>query len=109
MIENKPIPVMPDIYREDVQAYARLGYSPKRIAQLLGFGYAETIALCIRINTKGDLYNDAYTQGYVSGEHDIDTALMEKAQKGDMEAITLMAERSEQRKELELRNKLFGV
>lgn len=96
-------------YLEEVREYAEIGCNPQRIANLLGLARREKMALVVRINLPGDTYNDAYNSGRALGEFNIDKKLAEKANAGDIEAITLLEERKNQRIELDLRKQLFGV
>lgn len=96
-------------YLEEVRNYAEIGYNPQRIANLLGLVRREKMALIVRISLSGDAYNDAYNSGRALGEFNIDKKLQEKANAGDIEAITLLEERKNQRVELDLRKQLFGV
>ena len=43
---------LPDIYIDEVKEYARKGYSPSRIANLLGFGKYERQLLLERISSQ---------------------------------------------------------
>lgn len=96
-------------YLKEVREYAEIGCNPQRIAYLLGLTGRERLALIVRISLSGDTYNDAYNNGRTLGEFNIDKKLMEKANTGDIEAITLLEERKNQRVELDLRKQLFGV
>ena len=96
-------------YLEEVRSYAEIGCNPQCIANLIGLARREKLALVVRISLPGDIYNDAYNSGRVLGEFNIDKKLVEKANAGDIEAITLLEERKNQRVELDLRKQLFGV
>lgn len=100
---------LPDIYIDEVKEYARKGYSPSRIANLLGFGKYERMLFLERISSPDDVYHVGYIQAFEEGQDDIDKALKEKADKGDLEAIKLLAERENERRIKELRQELFGV
>lgn len=100
---------LPDIYIDEVKEYARKGYSPSRIANLLGFGKYERMLFLERVSSADDVYHVGYIQAFEEGQDDIDKALKEKANKGDLEAIKLLAERENERRIKELRLELFGV
>ena len=96
-------------YLEEVRSYAEIGCNPQCIVDLIGLARREKLALVVRISLPGDIYNDAYNSGRALGEFNIDKKLVEKANAGDIEAITLLEERKNQRVELDLRKQLFGV
>lgn len=96
-------------YLEEVRSYAEIGCNPQCIANLIGLARREKLALVVRISLPEDIYNDAYNSGRALGEFNIDKKLVEKANAGDIEAITLLEERKNQRVELDLRKQLFGV
>lgn len=100
---------LPDIYIDEVKEYARKGYSPSRIANLLGFGKNERMLFLERISSPDDIYHVGYIQAFEEGQDNIDKALKEKADKADLEAIKLLAERENERRIKELRLELFGV
>lgn len=103
------IPNIGDQYLEEIRSYAQIGCTPQCIANLLGLARKERLALIVRISIQGDTYNDAYNTGRALGEYNIDKKLAEKAETGDIEAITLLEERKNLRVELDLRKQLFGV
>lgn len=86
-----------------------MNYTPKRICCLLGLKKAEQIAMIYRINTPGDVYYEAYQQGRALGEYNIDAELAKQAEKGDIDSITLLEERKNEREEQDLRKELFGI
>lgn len=98
-----------DEYVSQVRTFGALGYSPDRICNLLGLRGKEKIALGIRIGLPNDVYNDAYTNGRVLGEYNIDAELAKRAEAGEIDAITTLETRKNERIELELRKQLFGV
>lgn len=98
-----------DRYVQQVRTFGALGYTPERICRLLGLSKKEGIALTLRMEMPGDIYHDAYHQGRALGEYNIDAELAKKAETGDKEAITLLEERKNERTEMDLRYKLFGI
>lgn len=98
-----------DEYVSQVRTFGALGYSSERICNLLGLRGKEKIALGIRIGLPGDVYNDAYTNGRALGEYNIDAELAKRAEAGEIDAITTLETRKNERIELELRKQLFGV
>lgn len=100
---------LPDIYVDEVKAFATNGTPIEEIAALLELDAIETMLLFERVNKPGDVYHRAYNEGYSAGRHAVDLALQEKAAKGDLEAIKLQAERLNDLEELKLRHRLFGV
>jgi hypothetical protein len=100
---------LPDLYVDEVKAFATNGTPIEEIAALLGLDAIETILLIERVNTPDDVYHRAYNEGYSAGRHAVDLALQEKAARGDLEAIKLQAERHNDLEELKLRFRMFGV
>lgn len=98
-----------DEYVSQVRTFGALGYSAERICNLLGLRGKEKIALAIRIGLSGDVYNDAYSNGRALGEYNIDAELAKRAEAGEIDAITALETRKNERIELELRKNLFGV
>lgn len=98
-----------DEYISQVRTFGALGYSADRICSLLGLRGNEKIALSIRITLPGDVYNDAYSNGRALGEYNIDAELAKRAEAGEIDAITTLETRKNERIELELRKNLFGV
>ncbi|CAL9783299.1 DNA-binding protein [Bacteroides fragilis] len=98
-----------DEYVSQVRTFGALGYSAERICNLLGLRGKEKIALTIRIGLSGDVYNDAYSNGRALGEYNIDAELAKRAEAGEIDAITALETRKNERIELELRKNLFGV
>ena len=98
-----------DEYVNQVRTFGALGYTPERICQLLGLQKNKRIALLYRIDTLSDVYCEAYNQGRALGEYNIDAELAKKAEKGDIDAITLLEERKNERAEKDLRMELFGI
>lgn len=98
-----------DEYVSQVRAFGSLGYTPDRIASILPLTSHQRLALIARINTKNDVYSDAFQNGHAIGEYNIDAELAKKAEKGDVDAITLLEQRKNDRTELDLRHDLFGV
>lgn len=100
---------LPDLYADEVKAFATNGTPIEEIAALLGLDTIETMLLIERVNTPGDVYHRAYNEGYSAGRHAVDLALQKKAARGDLEAIKLQAERHNDLEELKLRYRMFGV
>ena len=98
-----------DEYVNQVRTFGALSYTPERICQLLGLRKVKRIALLYRIGIPGDVYHEAYHQGRVLGEYNIDAELAKKAEKGEIDSITLLEERKNKRAEKDLRMKLFGI
>ena len=98
-----------DEYVNQVRTFGALGYTPERICQLLGLQKNKRIALLYRIDTLSDVYCEAYNQGRALGEYNIDAELAKKAEKGDIDAITLLEEHKNERAEKDLRMELFGI
>lgn len=98
-----------DEYVNQVRTFGALSYTPERICQLLGFTKLQRITFLLRISTPEDIYYEAYHQGRALGEYNIDAELAKKAEKGDIDSITLLEERKNERTEKDLRLKLFGI
>ena len=98
-----------DEYVNQVRTFGALSYTPERICQLLGLRKVKCIALLYRIGIPGDVYYEAYHQGRALSEYNIDAELAKKAEKGEIDSITLLEERKNGRAEKDLRMKLFGI
>ena len=98
-----------DEYVNQVRTFGALSYTPERICQLLGLRKVKRIALLYRIGIPGDVYHEAYHQGRALGEYNIDAELAKKAEKGEIDSISLLEERKNERAEKDLRMKLFGI
>lgn len=106
--EDKII-VIGDEYVSLVRTYAALAYSVKRICTLLQLSKKQKAALGLRMSLPGDIYYEAYQNGKAIGEYNIDAELAKQAERGDIDAITLLNERKQERVEIDLRKELFGV
>lgn len=106
---EKIVTILSDEYVQSVRTFGALSYTPERICRLLGLKKNESIVLLLRIETPGDVYYEAYQQGCALGEYNIDAELAKKAEKGDIESITLLEERKNERSEKDMRFKLFGI
>ena len=98
-----------DQYENQVRTFGALSYSPERICQLLSLTKSQRISFLLRITSPGDIYYEAYHQGRALGEYNIDAELAKKAEKGDIDSITLLEDRKNERNEKDLRLKLFGI
>ena len=96
-------------YISQVRAFGALGYSPQRIASMLGLTGSKRLALIYRITKEGDTYANAYRNGNAIGEYNIDAELAKQAEKGDVESIRTLEQRKNDRAELDVRRELFGV
>ena len=96
-------------YVSQVRNFGALGYTVERICNLLGLTRKQRMALSMRMVLPGDVYNDAYTQGKVIGEYNIDAELAKRAEAGDIDSIEALESRKQERIELDLRHKLFGI
>lgn len=106
---EKIVTILSDEYVQSVRTFGALSYTSERICRLLGLKKDESIVLLLRIETPGDVYYEAYQQGCALGEYNIDAELAKKAEKGDIESITLLEERKNERSEKDMRFKLFGI
>jgi len=106
---EKIVTILSNEYVQSVRTFGALSYTPERICRLLGLKKDESIVLLLRIETPGDVYYEAYQQGCALGEYNIDAELAKKAEKGDIESITLLEERKNERSEKDMRFKLFGI
>jgi len=98
-----------DEYVSQVRTFGALDYTPERICKLLNLSRAKSIVLKLRIEIPEDVYYNAYHQGKALGEYNIDAELAKKAESGDVDAITILEERKNERSEKDLRYKLFGI
>lgn len=103
------IAVIGEEYVPQVRTFGALGYTPQRICNLLGLRGKEKIALMIRTGLPGDVYHDAYSNGSALGDYNIDAELAKRAESGEIDAITTLEQRKNDRVELDLRKELFGV
>lgn len=92
-----------------IRSYGSLGFSPSRIADMLALSGEERVRMISVITTEGTDLNQYYNQGLVLGDYNKDVELTKKAEKGDIEAITLLAERKFIRERDDLKRDLFGV
>ncbi len=92
-----------------IRSYGSLGYSPNRIADMLALSGEERVRMISFIATEGTDLNQYYNQGLALGDYNKDVELTKKAEKGDIEAITLLAERKFIRERDDLKRDLFGV
>lgn len=98
-----------DEFVSQVRTFGALGYSINRICQLLNLRGKKKLALQLRMKIPGDIYYDAYNSGQALGEYNIDAELAKRAETGDIDSITLLEQRKNERKELDMRKELFGV
>lgn len=98
-----------DDYVSQVRTFGSLGYTPERICNLLRLTAEQKKALAIRLRLPGDIYNEAYKNGRVIGEYNIDAQLAKQAETGDVDAIKALEERKMDRAEIDLRQQLFGI
>jgi hypothetical protein len=107
-MNEEPI-LIGDEYISQVRTFGALGYSVNRICTLLQLTKKQKVALSIRMSLPGDVYYEAYRNGKAIGEYNIDSELAKQAERGNIEAITLLEERKQERVEVDLRQQLFGV
>jgi hypothetical protein len=98
-----------DEYLSQIKTYAALGYTAKRICTLLPLTEEQKLALALRLAIPGDACCEALQNGLAIGEYNIDAELAKKAELGDIDAITLLKERTHDREEATLRKELFGI
>lgn len=101
--------IIGDEYVNKVRTYASLGYTPNRICRLLSLSKKEGLQLVLRMSIAGDAYHDAFVNGQMIGEYNIDVEIAKKAEVGDLDAIELLEERKNKKVELDTRKELFGV
>lgn len=98
-----------DIYIPKIRTFGAFGYDPERIADLLNLRGRVRSELIVRLSIPGDELRVAYDNGRAIGEYNIDVELTKLAERGDIDAITTLAERSKERKMKDLKKNLFGV
>ena len=96
-------------YLSQVRTFGALGYSPQRICNLLGLTGKKKFGMMVRITIPGDTYFNAYHSGIAMGDYNIDAELAKHAETGDIDSITALAVRKNERIERDLRKELFGV
>ena len=110
-----PLPAIPekvtlsDDHQTRVRELAEKGFSPSRIVRILGLSRLEQQLLLIRIDTPGDVYQEAYTGGVLARQEGLLDKLKEKALTGDPDAVKAFQDYKNALRESELRYKLFGV
>lgn len=92
-----------------IRSFGALGYSPERIAAILDLRGKERTELIIRLSIPGDPYFLAYQNGLALGSWNIDAELAKQAERGDVDSIKALTDRSNDRKVKDLKKKLFGV
>lgn len=92
-----------------IRTYGALGYSHERIADLLDLKKEDRTLLLIQLQVPGNEYHDAYKNGFAVGEWNIDAELAKQAEKGDIDAINALANRSKERSQRDLKKALFGL
>lgn len=98
-----------DIYIPKIRTFGAFGYDAERIADLLGLHGRKRTELIVRLSIPGDELRVAYDNGRAIGEYNIDVELTKLAERGDIEAITTLADRSKERKMKDLKKDLFGA
>lgn len=96
-------------YISQVRSFGALGYTVERICNLLGLTKKQKTALSVRMSLPGDTYYEAYIQGRALGEYNIDAELAKRAETGDIDSIEALETRKQERVEIDLRHKLFGI
>jgi hypothetical protein len=96
-------------YSNKIRTFGALGYSAERIADLLGLKGVERAELLLRLIVPGDDYHAAWQNGRAIGEWNVDAELAKLAERGDTDAIHVLAERSRQRVIRDMKNELFGL
>ncbi|TWV57740.1 hypothetical protein [Parabacteroides distasonis] len=96
-------------YSAQIRSFGALGYSPEHIASLLNLTGKERVELAIRLTIPDDPFFLAYQNGLAIGAWNIDAELAKQAEKGDIDSISALAERSKERKIKDLKKHLFGI
>ena len=98
-----------DQYISKIRTFGAFGYDAERIADLLDLSGKERAELVVRLSIPGDELRIAYENGRAIGEYNIDVELVKQAERGDIDAISTLAERSKERKLKDMKRQLFGV
>ena len=98
-----------DQYISKVRTFGALGYDAERIADLLDLHGKTRAELIVRLSIPDDELSVAYNNGRAIGEYNIDVELTKQAERGDIDSITTLAERSKERKIKDLRKNIFGL
>ena len=98
-----------DKYLSKVRTFGALGYDAERIADLLDLKGRLRGELVTRLSIPNDPLRVAYDNGRAIGEYNIDVELTKNAEKGDVDAIEVLATRSKERKMKDLKKDLFGI
>lgn len=96
-------------YSPQIRTFGSLGYSPERIADLLGLSGDSRRELVMRLEIEGDELHTAYRHGLAIGNWNIDAELSKQAERGDLDAIKLRSERSKERKVADVKKEKFGI
>lgn len=109
-MEKLPAEIISDLeYVGKVKNFGALGYSPERIANMLGLSGDKRKVFLYKIVTRGDALYDSYVTGQAIGEYNIDVELRKHAESGDVDAVDRLTQRQKDRAEDDLRHKLFGI
>jgi hypothetical protein len=100
---------MENEYTNQIRSFGAMGYSPERIADLLNLSGEERTKLIVRLAIPRDPYYIAYKNGNAVGEWNIDAELAKQAEKGEIDAIAALSNRSKERHIKDLKKKLFGI
>jgi hypothetical protein len=92
-----------------IRSLGSLGYSPERIADLLGIPRHDRADFLCRLTTEDDPYHTAYASGFAIGQYNVDAELAKKAERGDEDCVKLLDERKKERYINGLKSKLFGI
>jgi hypothetical protein len=101
--------LLTDQYISKIRTFGALGYDPERIADLLCLHGRMRAELVVRLSVKGDELRVAYDNGRAIGEYNVDAELTKLAERGDIDAIEVLAARSKERKLKDMKKDLFGV
>lgn len=92
-----------------VRNWAKLKYSPSRIATLLELSVEETQVFLDDIDTEDHPLKKFYDLGNAIGDYNMDVSLVKQAEDGNMDAESQLRERQKQMRITEIKKELFGI
>ena len=100
--EDAPLP-------ERIKAFAKLKYSPYRIAQALGYSEAKSKTFIERLHDETSEEHRAYKKGLILGDAEIENGLKSAAAGGDSFSAMELFKRQNQRKTDAIKKELFNI
>ena len=109
MENNKPSLLIDSGILEQVLNFGALKYDPYKISKVLGLDAEKTIEFIKMFNDENSDIRIKYEQGSSISDYKIDAALMEKANKGNLDAILEISKRKYYGKSDSIKKEYFGL